>query len=291
MEGAAKQTRVLVLGASGMLGNAALRVLASSPGFEVFGSVRSPVVLNHLPAKVHPHVVAGIDAENPDSLTKILGQVKPDVVINCIGVVKQLSEADDPLASVPLNSLLPHRLARACALAGARLIHLSTDCVFDGKAGNYVEADIPNATDLYGRSKLLGEVDYPNAITLRTSIIGRELASNHGLIDWFLSQSGAVRGFRRAIFSGLPTVELVRVIRDFVIPRSTLHGVFHVSASAISKYDLLTLVAEVYGKEIAIQPDDKLVLDRSLNSDKFSTATGYRAPEWPELIRMMRDFG
>jgi dTDP-4-dehydrorhamnose reductase len=212
------------------------------------------------------------------------------VVINCVGLVKQLAEADDPLAAIPINSLLPHRLARLCGAAGARLVHMSTDCIFSGAKGMYTEADMPDAKDLYGRSKYLGEVDYPNAITLRTSIIGHELNSGHSLVGWFLAQQGSVKGFRRAIFSGLPTVELARVIRDHVIPHPEMYGVYHVSADPINKFDLLTLISNVYGKKINIAKDEKFIIDRSLDSTRFRNATGYQPQPWPELVRWMCEF-
>jgi dTDP-4-dehydrorhamnose reductase len=192
--------------------------------------------------------------------------------------------------AIPINSLLPHRLARLCKSAGARLIQISTDCVFLGARGMYREADIADAQDLYGRSKLLGEVDEPHAMTLRTSLIGRELASARSLVGWFLAQEGSVKGYERAIFSGMPTVELARVMRDFIIPHPDLHGVYHIAARPISKYELLKLVAAVYGKQIRIIPDRDLVIDRSLSGERFHGATGYVAPDWPELITRMHDF-
>jgi dTDP-4-dehydrorhamnose reductase len=286
------KTRVLVLGASGMLGNAVLRLFAGSPGFEATGSARSAGVLRAMPAELRDRVVCGIDVENVDSLTRLFAVARPDVVINCIGLVKQLAEADDPLAAIPINSLLPHRLARLCDVAGARLIHMSTDCVFAGTQGMYREPDPADAQDLYGRSKHLGEVTgSAHAVTLRTSIIGHELASAHGLVGWFLAQQGGVKGFTRAIFSGLPTVELARVMRDFVIPNPGLSGLHHVSAEPINKYELLRLVAQVYGKSIEITPDDKLAIDRSLDSSRFRALTGYTPPAWPELVRAMHRFG
>jgi dTDP-4-dehydrorhamnose reductase len=282
--------RVLVLGASGMLGNAVLRLFAGSEGFDARGTVRSSASARLLPQELRGRLEAGVDVENPDSLAGVLARVRPQVVINCVGVVKQLAEADDPLAAIPINALLPHRLARLCAVADARLVHVSTDCVFSGTRGMYTEADFPDANDLYGRSKYLGEVDYPHAVTVRTSIIGHELAGAHGLVGWFLSQSGPVRGFRRAVFSGLPTVELARVIRDHVLPRPELRGVHHVSAEPINKYELLKLVAEAYGKSIEIQPDDRLVIDRSLDSRRLRELTGYAPRSWPELVRSMHEF-
>jgi dTDP-4-dehydrorhamnose reductase len=285
-----KKIKVLVLGASGMLGNAVLRLFAQSAGYEAIGSTRSTSALRLLPADFSDCVICGVDVEHIDTLISLFSKVQPDVVINCIGLVKQLAEADDPLAAIPINSLLPHRLARLCGVAGARLVHMSTDCIFSGSKGMYTETDSSDAKDLYGRSKYLGEVDYPHAITLRTSIIGHELNGGHSLVGWFLAQQGSVKGFRRAIFSGLPTVELARVIRDFVIPHPELHGVHHVSADPINKFDLLTLISNVYGKTIDIVEDDNFIIDRSLDSTRIRKATGYQPPPWPELVRRMCEF-
>ena len=285
-----KPVKVLVLGATGMLGNAVLRLFTQSSGYQVFGSVRSSTARHLLPVDLHHNVISGVDVENIDSLTRLFAAVYPDVVINCIGLVKQLAEADDPLAAIPINSLLPHRLARLCEVAGARLVHMSTDCVFSGTKGMYTEADAADAKDLYGRSKYLGEVDYPHAITLRTSIVGHELDGERSLVGWFLAQTSSVKGYKSAIFSGLPTVEIARVIRDLIIPRPELHGLYHVSSEPISKFDLLTLVAETYGKTIDIIADDKLVIDRSLDSTRFRQATGFAPKPWSELIKSMRDF-
>lgn len=282
--------KILVLGASGMLGSAMLRTLAEDAGLDVYGTARSPSVKRFFASVLGDRIFAGVDVENQDSLAGVLAGLKPQVVINCIGLVKQLAEADDPLAALPINAMLPHRLARLCELGGARLVHVSTDCVFAGTRGNYRESDPSDALDLYGKSKFLGEVAYPHAITLRTSIIGHELASAHGLVGWFLSQTGPVKGYAKAIFSGLPTVELARVVRDVVLPRPELSGLYHVAAAPISKLDLLTLVAEVYGKAIEIVPDEKLVIDRSLNAERFRAATGYEAPPWPVLVKKMFEF-
>ena len=283
--------RVLILGASGMLGNTALRLFAGSRNCETWGTARATTVLQYLRRALQERVVCGVDIEDIDGLARVLLQVRPEVVVNCVGLVKQHALADDPAAAIQINALLPHRLAKLCQLANARLIHISTDCVFAGTRGKYRESDSPDAQDLYGRSKLLGEVDYPNAVTLRTSIIGHELASVQGLVGWFLAQSGPIRGFTRAIFSGLPAVELSRVIRDYVQPRVELRGLYHVSAAPISKYELLCLVAQVYGKAIEIAPDDEPVIDRSLDSTRFRGLVGYDPPEWPDLVRNMREFG
>ena len=283
--------KVLVLGVTGMLGNAVFRLFSASPGFEVTGTARSSGSLSRLPEALRGRVLLGVDVDQFDSLAGAFAQARPDVVINCIGLVKQLAEADDPLAALPINAILPHRLARLCAVAGARLVHVSTDCVFLGTKGGYSEADPPDAQDLYGRSKLLGEVDYPHAITLRTSIIGHELGSAHGLVGWFLAQSGTVKGYTRAVFSGLPTVELAAVIRDRVLPDPRLRGLYHVAAAPVAKYDLLEMVARQYGSTTRIVPDDRVAIDRSLDGSRFTQATGYAAPAWPELVRRMHEFG
>lgn len=281
-------TKILILGAAGMLGNAAYRLFAGSPGFDVVGTVRGGAP-GALTQSATARLLGGVNATDQDGLVRVIGETRPDVVINCIGVVKQLSAAKDPLVSITLNSLLPHRLAELCAAARARLVHISTDCVFDGRKGDYKETDASNAEDLYGKSKFLGEVDYPNAITLRTSIIGHELNSAHSLVDWFLSQPGPeVKGYRKAIYSGLPTVELARVIRDVVIPRPEMRGLWHVAADKIDKFELLKLVAQEYGKAITIIPDDAVAIDRSMDGSRFRASTGYTAPAWPELIARMR---
>ncbi len=283
--------RILVLGASGMLGNAMLRVLAQGRRHEVFGSARSAWVKKYFPTELADNIITGVDVENTDVLGRLFAQVRPEAVVNCIGLVKQLAEADDPLSALPINALLPHRLARLCELIRARLVHISTDCVFSGRKGGYSETDEADAQDLYGRSKLLGEVDFQHAITLRTSIIGHELSSAHGLVGWFLAQEGAIKGYTRAIFSGLPTVELSRIVRDFVLPKDSLRGVYHVASAPIAKYDLLKLVARIYEKQIEIAPDDSVVIDRTLVADRFREATGYTAPNWEELVLMMKKFG
>ncbi len=282
--------KVLVLGASGMLGNAVLRIMHENHDWSVYGTVRS----NHVPSVFSDtqkkQIITGFDVQDHDALTKLFTKIRPDVVINCVGLIKQLADADDPLITLPINAMLPHRLANLCELIGARLIHVSTDCIFAGTKGNYTESDVSDATDLYGKSKFIGEVDYPHAITLRTSIIGHELNSANGLIGWFLSQQDACKGYTKAIFSGFPTVVLAKIMRDIVIPAHQLHGVYHVAAEPITKFDLLKLVAEVYGKKIEIVPDDRLVIDRSLNADKFNKATGYTPPRWRELIQTMHTY-
>ena len=283
--------RILVLGASGMLGSTLIRWFSRSPNWEVFGSIRSDVHTGEL-QKFAPKVqlILGVDISNLESIDKAFSVAKPETVINCIGIIKQSPALEDPSVAIQTNSVFPHHLAQIAKISNARLIHISTDCVFSGKVGNYSEKDIPDAEDLYGRSKLLGEVKSPNSVTLRTSMIGHELGEGRSLVNWFLAQDGCIKGYKKAIFSGFPTVELARVIEDFVINNSKLHGVYHISADPISKYELLSLVAETYGKKNKIIPDENYVIDRSLNSSLFRSLTGFAPRSWANMIETMWEF-
>jgi len=281
--------RILVVGTAGMLGHVLFSVLSGRSDLDVQGAVRTIEGLDRwFPPDLLGKIRGGVDAETFDTVLQVLEAVRPDVVVNCIGIIKQIPAAKDPVVSISVNSLFPHRLARACAEARARMIHLGTDCVFSGEKGNYRESDPPDAADLYGRTKLLGEVDIPGCVTLRTSIIGHELSGRHGLVEWFLAQEGTVKGFARAIFSGVPTVEMARIVAERIIPDDRLSGLYHVSSAPISKYDLLRLVAKEYGKRIGIERDEEFACDRSLDSSRFREATGYEPPAWPELVARMR---
>lgn len=285
-----RKLNILVLGVTGMLGSTIFRAFSEDEGFQTFGTIRDPKGLKHFCREQSEKIIAHVGVDDEAGLVRAFSAAQPDIVINCVGIIKQLPSANDHLESLAINSVLPHRIAAYCAMVGARLIHFSTDCVFSGRDGLYVEDDHADANDLYGRTKYLGEVDYPHAVTLRTSIIGHELSSSHSLIDWFLGQTGEVKGYRRALFSGLPTIEIARVLRDFVIPNPDMRGLYHLSVDPISKLDLLKLVAETYGKEIDILPDEKVAIDRSLNSDRFRDATGFAPKPWPRLVEEMHQY-
>lgn len=266
---------VLVLGATGILGSAIYRYMAQQPDYLLFGASR-----NNQKFK--------IEAEDPASAINIFNQVQPDIVINCIGIIKQKHTSDDQMMTV--NGRFPHWISKLCNISGARFIHISTDCVFSGSSGNYLENDAPDAIDAYGKSKAVGEINYGNAVTLRTSLIGHENKTTLSLLEWFLSQTDSVKGFKNAIFSGLPAVEIARVIHKHVLPNEALQGLYHLSASPINKFDLLTLISKVYQKEIKIIPEYEFKIDRSLNSNKFKQETGYSPPAWQELIEVMYAF-
>ena len=251
-----RKTRVLVLGASGMLGSSLFRDFSVDCRLETFGTIRAADGVRHFAPELRDALIPNVNLEGETGLLSAVSIAQPDVVVNCVGIIKQMPNANDHLESLAINASLPHRLAKYCSVIGARLVHFSTDCVFSGKVGRYKENDFPDADDLYGRTKLLGEVDYANTVTLRTSIIGHELTSAKSLVDWFLNQSGEIKGFRKAIFSGLPTIEIARVVREYVIPNPMLSGLYHLSVEPISKYELLRLVAEFYHSEVTIMPDD-----------------------------------
>lgn len=278
--------KIIVIGATGMLGYSIFSNLSESPDLEVFGTVRS---LEGLDKKfsTFDKLINNVDVKDFQTLENALNRVKPDVVINCIGLIKQHSVSKRHVEAIEINALLPHKIAQLCDSMNAKLIHFSTDCVFDGKTGNYLESDLPTATDLYGKSKCLGEVDYSNHLTLRTSIIGHELKSSVSLVDWFLSQSGSVKGFSRAIFSGLPTAYIAKLLEEYVLPNESLSGLYHISADPIDKYKLISMISEVYKKEIEIEKFEGIIIDRSLNSERFRRATGFTSPTWNDLIQFM----
>lgn len=283
--------RVLVLGATGMLGSSVMQIMSENLTFSVVGTIQSSRDRDLFKAEFRDRLIVAGDLLCSESIGSLLENINPDIVINCVGVVKQLASASDPMVVVPINSLFPHQVARLCQKLSIRMIHVSTDCVFSGNGdGNYVESDTSDATDLYGKSKYIGEVTYPNAITLRTSIIGHEIRNAHGLVEWFLSQTNSCQGYSKFIFSGLPAIELAKIIRDEVVPREEMQGLYHVASKPISKFSLLNLLAEVYEKNIEIVPNDTVKINRALNPSLFRNATGYTSKNWLEMLREMKDY-
>ncbi len=276
--------KILILGGDGMLGHQLLRTLTGR--HDVCVTLRRPLPEYRAHALfASTNAIAGVDASDWPGLAGVIREHAPETVVNCIGIVKQRHEAKAAIPSLEINSLLPHRLAELCADLGAQLIHMSTDCVFSGRQGGYRETDEPDPLDLYGRTKLLGEVTYGPGLTLRTSIIGLELSRKTGLIEWFLAQRGTTRGFRRAIYTGLTTIEMSRLIERLATGHRTLHGVWHVASQPITKYDLLVAFSRKLGRtDVEIVPDDEFVCDRSLRADRFDTATGYRPPLWDTML-------
>lgn len=222
---------------------------------------------------------------DPDAIDRCIDQVAPDVLVNCIGIVKQSALAENETVSRRVNTELPRQLAARMQSAGSRLIHISTDCVFSGGRGRYVETDTPDPVDLYGLSKLDGEVRGPGCTVLRTSFIGREICHRFGLLEWALAQRGKqVKGYTRSIFSGLTSVEMRKVIELAAGFSGDLSGLWHVAAQPISKFDLLTQINRAFSLDLDIVPDDTVIYDRSLDGSAFKAKTGYLAPAWEDMV-------
>lgn len=275
--------RILVLGGDGMLGHQLFSQLRNRhvvkvtlrqqrdlyERFEIFTSENS---------------YSGVDVRSVDGLLDVMAEFQPDVVVNAVGIIKQRRSAKESIPSIEINSLLPHRLALICKAASAKLIHLSTDCVFSGKNGNYSEGDHADAEDLYGRTKLLGEVIDRHCLTLRTSMIGPELHRKLSLLEWFLSQKGTIKGFKNAIFSGFTTFELSRIIERSIVDYPEAHGLYHVSSDPISKYDLLSMIKQKLRLTVQVEPETDYFCDRSLDSSRFRREFNYLPPSWPEMV-------
>jgi dTDP-4-dehydrorhamnose reductase len=279
--------KILVFGGSGMLGHKLWQVL--NPKHDVFVTTR-----RNFQAYAgwglfdNQHLIEGVKAEQAENVIKVIASIHPDVVVNCIGIVKQSELAKNPISSITVNSLFPHQLAQICCNNGIRLIHISTDCVFSGKKGNYVETDISDAEDLYGRTKFLGEVDYPGCLTIRTSMIGREIETSNGLVDWFFTQKGGnVNGYARAIFSGFTTNVLSEIISTIISKHPELRGVWQIAAEPINKYDLLVLLDQVYRLGTKITKDEKVNINRSLDGTRYHQVTGFIPPTWHDMIGQM----
>lgn len=280
--------KILILGANGMLGGSLHRYFSNTKN-SVVGTVRSKEALEQLTGMGFDNIISGIDVTDYAVLESTISKIKPDYVFNCIGLIKQLSHSELPVPAIEINSLLPHKIAEICTKHDSRLVHFSTDCVFSGSTGGYIESSVPDATDLYGRSKLLGEVSYGKHLTLRTSIIGHELNSNVSLVDWFLSQTKTVKGFSNAIFSGLPTCYVAEFLEKYVICNPSLSGMYHLSAEPIDKYSLLLLIKDKYKIELDVIDYPDFTIDRSLNSDSLRDLLNFQPLAWPDLIEKMND--
>jgi len=286
--GEGKVVKILILGGNGMLGHQFLRSWQDRHDVRV--TLRQQLSDYATDMFTPSNTYCGIDISSMQALESIMQSFRPDAVVNAIGVTKQRADGSSVIPTIEINALFPHRLARLCAMSKSRLVHMSTDCIFSGSAGHYDEQAISDAEDLYGRSKFLGEVCQPHVVTLRKSTIGLELSGAHGLLEWFLAQKGTIRGFRKAIYSGLISTELARVIEDILVNQTTLSGVWNIASKPINKYDLLVQLSERLGrKDIVIEPDDAFTCDRSLNRAAFCQQTGYIAPSWDEMLAELAD--
>lgn len=290
---ASKNIKLLILGVTGMLGHVMFRYFIDKKKYDVAGTIRSNDHTIFNDSCNLERIFSNVDAEDFCQIEDVFFKFKPNFVINCIGLIKQLPLSENISKAIYLNSLFPHLLSDLCKKNNSKLIHFSTDCVFSGSKGMYLENDILDGTDLYSRTKILGEVMNSNSITLRSSLVGHEYTNKHkyGLLEWFLSQQDVISGYKNVIFSGITTVEMARVVHDFVIPNNKLSGIFHISSKPISKFELLNLIAQFYEKKIEIKAEEAKQINLSLDSSRFRDLTGYTSPEWSELIHFMRLYG
>jgi dTDP-4-dehydrorhamnose reductase len=280
--------RILIFGITGMLGHVLMRVLSKSRDYDVYGTIRKPIQIQQFfPQIPSEKIIQGVAVENLNSLSDCISHIQPEVIINCIAMTQEVCIKNNPSLAIQVNSLLPHYLSKTCQ--HNRLIHISTDSVFNGLTGKYSESDQVSCSNMYSSSKYLSELSLDRTLTLRTSIIGHEIMRKKGLLEWFLANKSTVIGFRESIFSGFSTLELAKVIKSTILPNDSIQGLFHISSEPISKFDLLKKIANKYGKNNQILPDDEYVSDLSLDSSLFRSTTGYEPPSWDRIIDMMYD--
>jgi dTDP-4-dehydrorhamnose reductase len=279
--------KIIILGANGMLGHALFTRYSANPNFEVFGTIRNSNAALFSKAPFNKNIFSDIDLLNFKSIKDVLFKLRPALVFNCVGLTKHNTLELNPKDCIEINSLLPHIIKSFCDEIDAQFITFSTDCVFSGSRGLYSEHDFADADDIYGRTKYLGEVIDNNSITIRTSIIGHELQTRHGLLEWFLSNTKSCSGYTKAFFSGFPTAYLAKIIEEYILNRPNLSGLFHIASPAISKFELLTLINAAYKKNIHIVPDESIVINRSLNGSSFAEITGFMTPSWTEMVEFM----
>ena len=284
--------KLLILGSSGLLGNTLTKYFFEKQEYETFGYLRNSSKLQFFSKKYSNRLIVIEDFSNIVSLKKNIKDLKPDVIINCVGQTNKFKNINSGNLEklVYINSIFPYKLKEICEEVNSRLIHFSSDCVFSGEKGFYSEKDNPDPIDIYGKSKLLGELNFENIITIRKSVIGHELVSKDGLLEWFLDQENYVEGYQKAVFSGLTVLELARVIHMYILPNSNINGIIHLSGEPISKYDLLNMIAKQYKKIIKIIPNKKININRTLNGENFIKLTGYQTKSWKSLIKSMEEF-
>ena len=273
-----------------MIGNCLFKYLSLKKKYQVYGFVRNKMILNHENKLIDKKKLIEVQILGNNNFKKVIQDLNPEVIINCAGIVKQNPLIKNIPLTIELNSLFPHNLNLSCKELNCRLIQLSTDCVFSGRKGNYKENDYADANDLYGRSKFMGEINDKNCLTIRTSFIGHELKNKWGLLSWFLSQGKKVNGFKNAIYSGLTTLEISKIIYKFVLPNKKLNGLYHIASKPIDKFSLLRIINEIYEKDITINKDYSLIIDKSLDYSKFKEVTGYEPIEWEDALKELKSF-
>jgi len=287
-----KSMKIIILGCSGLLGNTITKYFLGINDFETYPIIRDSSKIKFFGKNFYKNF---IEIKNVFDLSGFEKKIKPlraDIIINCLGVTNKFFSKNPNMIQnfIKINSLFPHQLYQLCSELNIRLIHFSSDCIFSGKKGSYSEFDIPDPIDIYGKSKLLGELDYEKCLTIRKSVIGHEILSKNGLLEWFIDQKNDVKGFKKVLFSGLTTLELSRILEKHIIPMNDLNGIINVTGKSITKYDLLKKIAKFYKKSIKVIPDESVEIDRSLDGSNFTRLSGYSPKSWDELIISMHQF-
>jgi len=285
--------RVLVLGVNGLIGHTMYRKLKQE-GFEVFGTMRRAKIefmqYDFLQADT---IIDGLDVQEISNVSEVILQIQPSVVVNCIGITRRKDEISNSIQAIKINALLPHQIAKICQDMSIRMIHLSTDCVFSGDFGLYTEDSIPDASDMYGRTKAMGEVlDNPNCLTLRSSFLGTEISDRTELLEWLLSQKGrTIKGYTKAIYSGVSTVYLSSVITEILRHYPQLSGLYQIAPDTpISKYDLLCIAKNAFNIDVEIVENDSFVSDKSLSGARLKKVMNYRVPSWHDMLQELAEW-
>ena len=283
--------KILIFGAKGLIGRSLFNQLRRA-GYDVIGTIRHKDDISFFDHKDSRFLEITGEIKCDNFIIKLIEKVKPAIIINCLGITKHVSGNFKTHQLIEINSQFPHFLSFFANDLDYRMISFGTDCVFSGKKGDYTENDISDAEDLYGKSKFLGEVyDSERVLPLRTSFVGHSAQSQLGLIDWFLSASGSVKGFKRAIYTGLTTIELGNFLMNYIFENNNLSGLYNLSGPKITKYDLLKLVKKTYSIDTNIEPEEDIFIDRSLDSSKLRAKTNYSSPSWEEtILEMFEDF-
>ena len=285
--------KILILGLSGMLGHKLFSYLQKQNTYELYATTTTNFEIEHPNFKiVNKKNIFFSKTQNIDFFKKKITDIKPDLVINCIAILKESFFYLNPLKFIEINTVLPLQISELSKIFGFRFIHFSTDILYADTNKLSCENDKITLEGPYAASKFLGEVKNNNSLTIRTSIIGHQLNNKNSLVEWFLSYEGeTVNGYSNVIYSGLPTTEISKIIHEKIIPNVNLKGIINISSNPISKFELLKKIKKYYNKKVKINIDNSAISNRSLDSNLFNNKTGYLAPDWDVLVKeMFNDF-
>ena len=278
--------RIIILGASGLIGHKLLQKLSND--FDVYATLhRSKESYGLMPLFSGQNIIDEVDVSDFENVSAILHSVNPNVILNCIGITPRKDEINNLYKVIKINSLFPHQLANWAKVNNKRVIHFSTDCVFNGSTGNYTENSLTTAEDVYGRTKALGEINYSHTLTIRSSFIGQELFGKTELLDWFLNQEGKrINGFTNTLYSGVSTNFMTHVVKTIILNAPELSGLYQLAPDKpISKYELLCIAKRAFDVNIEIIPENEYVHTPTLNGSKLKDNIKINVPSWKEMMK------